>query len=73
MAKPKASDWIKYYGKYAHVKLKRAGLWTLVYLCLPCTFGMSAMWTDNAPWWELPKRPDAGEREHSPAGSTREA
>lgn len=45
----------------AHVKVKRASLYTLVIICLPCTCGMSGMWTDNAPWWDLPKRPDAPE------------
>lgn len=58
-AKPKTTDWIKYYAKYAHIKVKRSALYTVIVCCLPCTCGMTAMWTDNAPWWDLPKRPDA--------------
>ncbi|KAM9874247.1 hypothetical protein VDGL01_11680 [Verticillium dahliae] len=62
MTKPKAFDWIKYYAKYAHVKLKRAGLYTIMIVLLPFTCGMSGMMSDNYPWWQLPKRPDADER-----------
>jgi len=38
-------------------------MWTLVYSMLPCTFCMSAMWTDNAPWYDLPERPIKGNEE----------
>ncbi|CEI59991.1 hypothetical protein FVEN_g8204 [Fusarium venenatum] len=57
MAKHNILAWVKYYGKYTHVKVKRFCMYSLVYVCLPCTCGMSVMWTDNAPWWDLPKKP----------------
>jgi hypothetical protein len=42
----------------AHIKVKRGSLYALVIIALPFTCGMSMMWTDNYPWWDLPKRPD---------------
>ncbi|CAF3444874.1 unnamed protein product [Fusarium graminearum] len=75
MAKPTILDWIKYYARYAHVKVKRAGIWTGICCCLPCTCGMSIMGTDNYPWWDLPKKPGVdtnnpnGQDSSSPADS----
>jgi len=37
--------------------MKRAGLWILVIILLPFTFGLSMMAFDSE-WWHLPKRPD---------------
>ncbi|UZP36801.1 hypothetical protein NXS19_004617 [Fusarium pseudograminearum] len=76
MAKPTILDWIKYYARYAHVKVKRAGVWTFICCTLPCTCGMSMMATDNAPWWNLPKKPGVdtnnpdGRDNSSPASAT---
>ncbi|OBS23161.1 hypothetical protein FPOA_03717 [Fusarium poae] len=70
MAKPKTSDWIKYYAKYTHVKVKRFGMYSLIWILLPCTCGMSLMISDNAPWWNLPKKPgqDVDKRPEESAG-----